>query len=75
MYEFESYITTDGQSAILLQNKARIWGLRPDFYYCQTIAGLLMWCALSDKKMGLLFTIAAGPCQRSHSQGRVLLDS
>jgi hypothetical protein len=28
-------------------NKAPIWGLRPDFYYCQTVAGLLMWGALS----------------------------
>jgi hypothetical protein len=28
------------------------------FYYCQTVAGLLMWGALSDEKMGLPFTIA-----------------
>jgi hypothetical protein len=37
--ESESYITTDGQSAILSWSKAPIWGLRPDFYYCLTIAG------------------------------------
>jgi hypothetical protein len=37
-----------------------IWGLRPDFY-CQRIAGLLMWGALSDERMGPSFTIAAGP--------------
>jgi hypothetical protein len=36
-----SYITTDGQSASLSWNKAPIWGLRPDFYYCLTIAGFL----------------------------------
>jgi hypothetical protein len=43
----ETYITIDGQSACLSWNKAPAWGLRPDFYYCQTIAGLLMWGALS----------------------------
>jgi hypothetical protein len=34
-----------------------------------------MWSALSDKRMGLLFTIAAGPRQRSHSRVWVLWDS
>jgi hypothetical protein len=57
----ESYITTDGQSASLSWNKASIWGLRPDFYYCQTVAGLLMWGALSDERTGLSFRISAGP--------------
>jgi hypothetical protein len=28
-------------------NKAPIWGLRPNFYYCQTVAGLLMSSALT----------------------------
>jgi hypothetical protein len=73
--ESESYVTTDGQSASLSWNNAPIWGLRPDFYYCQTVAGLLMWGALSDVRMGLSFTTAAGPRQRSHSQVRVLWDS
>jgi hypothetical protein len=45
--ESESYITTDGQSASLSWNKAPIWGLRPDFYHCRTVAGLLMCGALS----------------------------
>jgi hypothetical protein len=40
--------TADGQSASLSWNKAPIWGLRPDFYYYKTVAGLLMWSALSD---------------------------
>jgi hypothetical protein len=31
----QSYITTDGQSASLSLNKAPLWGLRHDFYYCQ----------------------------------------
>jgi hypothetical protein len=71
----ESYVTTDGQSAILSWNKAPIWSLQPDFYYCQTVAGFLMWSAFSDERMGLPFTIAAGPRQRSHSRVRVPWDS
>jgi hypothetical protein len=62
-----SYVTTDGQSASMSWNKAAIWGLGPDFYYCQTFAVWLMWSALSDERMGLSCTVAAGPCQRSHS--------
>jgi hypothetical protein len=38
----QSHVTTDGQSASLSWNKAPIWDLRPDFYYCQIVAGLLM---------------------------------
>jgi hypothetical protein len=56
-------------------NKAPIWGLRPDFYYSQTVANLLIWGAFSDESMGLSFTIAAGPRQRSHSWVRVPWDS
>jgi hypothetical protein len=63
----QSYVTTDGQSASLFWCQAPIWGLRPDFYYCQTVAGLLLFGALSDERTGLPFTIAAGPRQRSHS--------
>jgi hypothetical protein len=51
----QSYVTTDGQSASLSWNKAPIWGLRPDLYYCQTVAVLLMWGALSDERTGLSF--------------------
>jgi hypothetical protein len=56
-------------------NKAPIWGLRPDLYYCQTVAGLLMWGALSDERTGLSSTIAAGPRRRSHSRVGVPWDS
>jgi hypothetical protein len=73
--ESESYVTTDGQSANLSENKAPIWGLRPDFYYRRTVAGLLMWGALSDERTGLSFTIAAGPSQRSYSRVRAPWDS
>jgi hypothetical protein len=33
--------------------QAPIWVPRPDFYYYQTVAGLLMWGALYDERMGL----------------------
>jgi hypothetical protein len=58
--ESESYISTDGQSARLSWNKEPVWGLPPDFYYYQTVAGLLMWGALSDERTGLSFTVFAG---------------
>jgi hypothetical protein len=69
----KSYVTTDGQSASLSWREAHIWGPRPDFYYCQTLADLLMWGALSDEMTGLS-TIAAGPRQRNHSRVRVPRD-
>jgi hypothetical protein len=34
-----------------------IWGLRPSFHYCQTIAGLLIWGALSEERTGLSSTM------------------
>jgi hypothetical protein len=55
--ERESCITTDGQSASLYWCQAPIWGLWPDFYYCQTIAGLLLWGALSDERTGLSYYV------------------
>jgi hypothetical protein len=73
--EYVSDVTTDGQSPSLSWNKAPVWGLRPDFCYCPTIAGLLMWDALSDERTGLSFAISAGPRNRSHSRVRVPWDS
>jgi hypothetical protein len=73
--ESESYIKNDGQSANLSWNKASVWGLRPDFYYCQAVDSLMMWDALSDERTGLSFTIAPGPCQRRHFRVRVPWDS
>jgi hypothetical protein len=67
----QSYITTDGQPASLSWNKAPIWGLRPNLDYCLTVAGLLVWGALSDERTGLPFAIATGPRQRSHFRVRV----
>jgi hypothetical protein len=40
-------------------------------FYCQTVAGLLMWGSLSHERTGLSFIIAAGLRQRSHSRVRV----
>jgi hypothetical protein len=51
----QNYVTTDGQSASLSWNKAPFWGLRPDIYYCLTVAGLMMWGSLSDEKPSLSF--------------------
>jgi hypothetical protein len=42
LYLSLSYVTTDGQSTNLSSNRAPIRGLRQDFYYCQSVAGLLI---------------------------------
>jgi hypothetical protein len=74
LVESESSVMTDGQPASLSWNKAPIWRLRPDFYYCQKVAGLLMWGALSDERTGLSCKSPAGPRQRSHFRIRFLWD-
>jgi hypothetical protein len=70
--ESDSYVMTDSQLASLSWNKAPIWGLRPNLYYCLTVSGLLIWDALSDERTGLLFIIVTGPRHRSHFRVRVL---
>jgi hypothetical protein len=45
------------------------------FIAVRQLAGLLMWGGLSDERMGIPFTIAAGPRQRIHSWDRVPRDS
>jgi hypothetical protein len=81
-YEEESLTTLNESDSLMLQptvsrpvswNKAPIWGLRLDSYYCQTVAGLLMWSVLSDERTGPSFTISAGPRQCSHSRVHILL--
>jgi hypothetical protein len=61
----QSYIATDSQSASLSWNKAPIWGLRPDLCYCQTVADMFMWGALSEERTCVSFKTAAGPHQPS----------
>jgi hypothetical protein len=53
----QSYVTTEGHLASLSWCQAPIWDLRPDFFFCLTVAGLLMWGALSDERRGLSFTV------------------
>jgi hypothetical protein len=57
LHQSQSYVTTDGQLASLSWCQALIWDLRPDFFLCLTIAGLLVWGALSDERKGLSFII------------------
>jgi hypothetical protein len=71
----QSNVMTDSQLASLFWCQASIWGPRPNFYYCQTVVGMLMWAVLSNKRTGLSFTIASGPRQLSHSQVWVLWES
>jgi hypothetical protein len=66
---------TDSQLASLSWWQAPIWDPRPDSYYRQTAACLLMWVTLSDERMSMSFTIAAGPRQHSHSQVQVQQDT
>jgi hypothetical protein len=47
------------------QTRPLRWGLRPDFYYCQTVTGLSMWGALSDERTGLCYIAAAGTTQKT----------
>jgi hypothetical protein len=63
----QSYVTTDGQSASLSWCQASIWGLRPDFYNCQTVAGLLMWGALSDTKCNTRKSVSRAADQRENT--------
>jgi hypothetical protein len=66
---------TDGQLASLSWCQAPVWALWRHFYCCHTVARLLILGAVSDERMGLPFTIAAGPRQHNHSWSRVLQDS
>jgi hypothetical protein len=50
--ETETYVTTDGQSASLSWCQAPMWVLRPDTYYCLTVAGLLMLCVFFWREDG-----------------------
>jgi hypothetical protein len=74
-FQSQSHVTTDGQSPSLTWCQTHVLGPIPDFCYSKTVAGLLMWGVICDERMGLSFTIAAGPRQRSHSRDRVPRDS
>jgi hypothetical protein len=51
------------------------WPFDQIFIIVLTVAGLLIWGALSDERTGLSFTNAPGRRQRSHSRVRVPWDS
>jgi hypothetical protein len=71
--ESESYVTTDGQSASLPWNKAHIWGLCPELYYCRTFAGLLTWALFLTRGqvccLQLLLALASADFLGSESLG------
>jgi hypothetical protein len=58
---------TDGQSASLSWNKAPTWGPIPNFYYCQTVAGLLTRGRVC--RLQLLLAFASAVILGSESQG------
>jgi hypothetical protein len=66
LFESESCVTTDGQSASLSLYIAPIRGLRPDFHFRTeygirlTLTFLIPWGALSDERTGLSFVCVAG---------------
>jgi hypothetical protein len=63
------YVRTDGQLASMSLGQAPFWGARSGFYYCQTVAGLLMWGALSHERTGLVLAsavILGSEFRRSH---------
>jgi hypothetical protein len=72
---FSLLTAVNSKSETKLCYDRRSVGPRPDFCYCQTVAGLLIWDAVSDERTGLSFTIAAGLRQHSHSRVRVPRDS
>jgi hypothetical protein len=65
-------ITTDCQSDRLSWCRAPIWSPWPDLSFRLTIAGFLMWGALSDERMGLARSVTLGlKSRRTH--GHILL--
>jgi hypothetical protein len=71
----KSYVMTDGWPANLSWVSNPIKSPGSYFCYCHTIAGLLIWGTLCEERMGFLFAVASDPCQCSHSQVWVPLDS
>jgi hypothetical protein len=72
-FRVELYVTIDGQSVSLSCNRAPIWSLRPNFYFCQSVADLFLWGALSNEKrvcrLQLLLVLASAVILRSESLG------
>jgi hypothetical protein len=67
----QSYFTTVGKPPVSPSS----WCLRPTIsnfsFFNWTLAVIVLCNVLSDQRMCMLFAIAAGPCQHSHSQVQV----
>jgi hypothetical protein len=74
--KFESYFTTGNLPPISLSCRQAPWYPQPVFFFFNWILMVIvLMYILSDKRMGLLFTIAAGPQQCSHFQVQIPQDS
>jgi hypothetical protein len=71
----QSYFTAGGLPPISWSWRQASWYSRPVFFSTELLRLQSSCNFLSDEMMGLSFTIAAGPHQRSHSRVRVLWDS
>jgi hypothetical protein len=58
-----------------LSCRRALWDSRPEFFSTEHLLTSFLCNILPDERMGLSFTVAAGPRQRSHSQVRVPWDS
>jgi hypothetical protein len=70
----QSYITTGGPPISSSWRQAH-WDSRPVIFFQLKTCSYRPYVTFSDGRMGLSFTIAAGPRQRSHSQVLVPRDS
>jgi hypothetical protein len=70
--ERENYVTTGGLPPISSSWRQASWD---SWLSTQHLRSESLCKILSDERMGLSFTIPAGPRQRSHSRVRVLRDS
>jgi hypothetical protein len=58
-------VTTDCQSGSLSWDRAPIWDLRPDLYYCMIFACFFKWDVLSDERTGLSLARVTDSCNKS----------
>jgi hypothetical protein len=71
-----TYFTTSGLLPIISSLRQTPWDSRPVILFSnRTLAVIVLCNVLSDEKICLSFTIAAGPRQRSHPHVRVSQDS
>jgi hypothetical protein len=70
-----SYLTTDCFSPVSSSWLQVPWDQRSLFFSNEPMRSYTLSNIPSDVRMGLSFTLAAGPCHRSHFQVRVLQDS